>query len=257
MKNNSFKYTLILIDFIVNLFSLLTVNQFVMKKFITLICMGLFFISCSKDDNSSSSPILSNTPMAKAAYDSSNYGIYKGVFVGSTGNVLININNDGTISATVVIDGVTYNFTTIESVSENQYITGLTFTSGTMSFDFNVSADGSNPYVSSIIISGHPNSTIAVVKEDSEHLVKCYQGTYSGDATGTLNLCVIENEINGLAKPNDDIYSIRLEGEVINNQVNGHFEGGTFSGTVNGNNISGTWQNIESENGTWTGTRTL
>lgn len=229
-----------------------------MKKLILLLIFGFLVLSCS-DDDSSGTP-LSNTPTAKAEYDNSNYGIYKGVFVGSSGSVLININNDGTVSATIVVDGKTYNFTTTESVSENEAISGLTFTSGSISFDFSVEDDGSNPVVTNINFSGHPYAEISVVKEDSEHIVKCYQGTYSGDSSGTFNFTISENELYGLASVTSDgqQYSIELEGIVNENAIVGSIEdAGSFAGTINGDNVSGTWSGYDDENGTWTGKRKL
>jgi len=226
-----------------------------MKKIILALLLASFAFSCS-DDGDSTSNNLSNIPTANATYDSNNYGIYKGVFVGSTGYVLININNNGTISAMLTIDNSTYNFTTTESVTLGQPISGLTFTSGSMTFDFNVSANGSSPYVTNINISGHPDATIEITKELSEHLVRCYTGTFQGDSSGIFNLIILENEITGLAKDNEGTV-IYLEGSVNNNAINGEFEGGTFTGNIDNNSIGGNWQNVLSEHGTWSGTRRL
>mgnify|MGYP000851618656 CR=1 FL=1 len=134
-----------------------------MKKIIFLFFIGIVLKSCSNDDDNSGSS-LSNTPQAKAQFDNNNYGIYKGVFVGSSGIVLININNEGSLTATIVIDGVPFVFTTTETVTEGTTITGLTFTSGTSSFDFNVGSNGSVPFVSNHNITGHPNASIDIIK---------------------------------------------------------------------------------------------
>ena len=118
-----------------------------MKKLFSLLFIVTFLISCSKDSSSDSTPSLSNTPIAKLEYDSSNFGIYKGIFTGSSGIITINIKNDGSLNATMVLDGTTYTFTTTETVAENQAISSLTFTSGAMSFDFNTDANGDNPNI--------------------------------------------------------------------------------------------------------------
>ena len=226
-----------------------------MKKIILVLLIGVLTFSCSSDSTSSSS--LSNTPEAKAMYDSSNYGIYKGVFVGSSGSVYININNDGTIFATLVIDGTTFNYTTTESATLNSIISGLTFTNGSSSFDFNVDASGNFATITNITINGHPNANMSVTKEFSDTLVKCYIGSYSGDDTGVFNLIVSGGEINGLAKSNSGSETIDLEGYETNNVISGAFNGGTFSGNVNNNSISGSWQNTSSESGNWSGNRKL
>ncbi|TBX69575.1 hypothetical protein EZL74_06780 [Flavobacterium silvisoli] len=226
-----------------------------MKKLFLFLILGALTLSCSSDSSSGSS--ISNTPEAKSQYDNSNFGIYKGVFVGSSGTVNINVNNDGSIVAILVIDGTTFTYTTTESVTLNSVINGLTFTNGSSSFDFNVDASGNSATITNIVISGHPNANMYVVKEFSDALVKCYTGSFSGDDSGVFNLIVSEGEINGLAKSNSGNESIILQGMETNNVITGSFSDGTFSGNVSGNTISGTWQNISSESGNWSGTRKL
>jgi len=225
-----------------------------MKKVFLTLFFGIIAISCSSDSSSGSS--LSDTPQAKAIYDNSNYGIYKGVFVGSTGTVLINIMNEGQISATLKIDGSTKTYTTSGIAVEGES-TELTFTNGDSSFIFYVNAVGGNVSVDGLNIAGHPNAGIKVIKERSDSLVKCYQGSFSGDTSGTFNFVISGNSLYGLAKENTANYSIQLEGEKSGNSITGYFEGGTFTGTSNGNNISGTWQNDSSESGNWSGNRKL
>lgn len=227
-----------------------------MKKVLLFLFIGLLFVSCSSDD---SGPSLSNTPQAKVAYDNSNYGVYKGVFVGSTGNVYININNDGKISATLIIDGKKYEFITEDTVNEGE-ITGITFTSGSMSFVFEVEDDGSFPMVSSINIPGHPDAQISIIKEDSEHLVRCYQGTYSGTSSGVLNFVTYENEMEGVAKSNEEgSLPAELEGIITNGVVVGTVDEGnaSFTGNVGENSASGTWESLDGGHGNWSGTRKL
>lgn len=212
-------------------------------------------MSCSSDDDSGTS--LSNTPEAKVAYDNSNYGIYKGVFVGSSGTVLININNEGEIFAELVIDGNSSTYTTTETVTQGTTIYDLTFTNGSSSFDFYVDANGNYAEVYDISINGHPNASIYVVKEYSDALVECFKGTFNGDDTGVFNFIITDGEINGLGKPNGSTESVELFGIITNNTISGSFEGGSFSGTRNNNSISGSWENSFMESGNWSGSRKL
>lgn len=231
-----------------------------MKKIITLAVIGLFFLSCSNDNSSSNPNPLSETPQAKAEFDNSNFGIYKGVFVGSSGVLSVNIKNDNTISAKLVLDGTTHNFTTTENVTQNQDIVGLTFTSGNMSFDFGVHADGSNPIISNIEIEGHTLASIEIIKEESTAIVKCYEGTFSGSDSGVFNVMISNGYIYGLGKSNNDNASGAIFGTVINNAINAIAgDVTTISGIVSGDNISGTWLETDnpSHGGTWTGHRTL
>ena len=223
------------------------------------VCTSMFLYSCSKsssNDNSSSST-LSNTPLAKAQFDNSNYGIYKGVFVGSTGIVLININNDSTLTATLIIDHVTYNFTTTQTVNLNQS-TQIHFVNGTNSFNFNVGANGSNPYFSSISINGHSQASIVIVKETSNSLVRCFEGTFNGDNYGTWNGVVKDNIFKGIALSDLDGSTIYANGNVANNRLSGTVStGATFDGSYDGLRSSGTWiDQAYSESGTWNVTRT-
>jgi hypothetical protein len=226
-----------------------------MNKIFLAVIFGVITVSCSSDSSSGTS--LSDTPQAKAMYDSSNFGIYKGVFVGSTGTVLVDINNEGTLSATLTIDGTAKTYTTTESVTEDSTTEGLTFTNGSSSFDFNVSASGENVSISNINISGHPNANIELAKERSNSLVKCYVGSFNGDSTGTFNLIIRGNEVLGLAKPSDDDNSIYLEGGLTGTAISGYWSDGSFVGTVDGINISGTWVNTSSESGSWSGSRKI
>ncbi|CAM3533538.1 hypothetical protein FSS13T_03410 [Flavobacterium saliperosum S13] len=234
-----------------------------MKKIILLFVFSMVLASCSDDDsNDTSLPpddnTLSTAPEAKVEHDASNYGVYKGIFVGSSGTVYVNINNTNTVSAKMVIDGTVYNFTTTEAVSNGQEISGLTFTNGTSSFDFNVLADGENPLINNLNISGHSNASVQIFKEYSFAHIKCYLGTFSGDSVGVFNIATTSDGYAlGLALPNDDTFAIYLDGSITGTSITGTFDGGAFSGTINNNTISGTWQNSVPENGTWTGTRKL
>lgn len=229
-----------------------------MSKIYPLLFAALMMLSCSKNnDNDGNS--LAETPTAKAQYDNSNYGIYKGVFVGSSGVIIVDINNNSTISATLIVDGVTYNFTTTQTVQQGQPTT-INFTSGANSFTFTVSANGTSPVITNLVINGHPSAAILVVKETSTSLVKCFEGNYSGNETGIFNCVIYTNTIKGLSKSTaNNIYVI--DGTVTNGQINatgsGSTSGGaTFVGAVSGNSTSGTWTTGVGFGGTWSGTRT-
>ncbi|MCF6128314.1 hypothetical protein L1S35_01415 [Flavobacterium sp. AS60] len=226
-----------------------------MKKLFFILFTGVFTFSCSSDD--SSGPALSDTPLAKVEYDNSNFGIYKGVFIGSSGTVLININNDGFLEASLTIDGSTSIYTSTESATLNSAMAGLTFTNGSNSFDFSVTANGGDPTVSNINISGHPDATIVVLKEFHNVLAKCYVGSFSGDDSGLFHVVIVDAVVDGIARSNDGGSAFNTDGTLIGTTITGTFEGGTFTGTSSGNRISGSWQNSFGESGTWSGTRKL
>lgn len=233
-----------------------------MKNFILLLVFTITLSSCSKDDNNSSpapEDSLSTSPEAKVEYDANNYGVYKGIFVGSSGTVYVNINNSGSVSARMVIDGIATAFTTAESVTMGQEISGLTFSNGSSSFDFNVLADGENPSIDNINMSGHPNAAVQMFKEYSFAQIKCYLGTFIGSQSGVFNIATTaDGYALGLAAPTGDPNAIYLDGTIENGtSLTGTFEGGTFIGTINNNEMSGSWQNSVPESGTWSGKRKL
>jgi hypothetical protein len=236
-----------------------------MKHYMLSIFAALtLFISCSKSNNNNGggNSNLSSKPEAKAAYDKSNFGMYKGVFVGSTGYIIVDINNSSSISATLVIDGEKRIFTPRSStLTEGTSINSLTFVNGSDSFVFSVDADGANPRVSSINIAGHNGANILIVKETSTSLVKCMEGTYSGDENGIWNGAVQGNKFKVLAFNTMRGKTYTGAGTLDDN---GNLTGivdnrDKFSGNLIGDSGSGTWQNafIESaSSGTWKVTRT-
>lgn len=236
-----------------------------MKKVILFVLIALAF-SCSSSEDSTQTPPTSDidnsglpmTPTAVIQYNDSNFGIYKGIVVGSAGTIVINLMNDDATSATMVVDGVTHTFTTADIITLDQPINAMIFTSGNNSFKFSVDGNGLNPNMSNLILENHPDASGEVIKEYSDALVRCYVGTFSGDDEGDLTLMRIENSVYGLTKSNTEEDSHFIEGTIDTNLViNGVLTVGTFKGYVNGATLSGTWKESSSVNGTWTSQRVL
>lgn len=234
-----------------------------MKKLFTLLFVTSILISCSSDSDSSGSS-LSETPSALAQFDNTNLGIYKGVFTGSSGYITINIKNNGAVNATLVLDGVSSTFTTTEEVNETGAIEALTFTSGAMSFDLNISNSGEEVSAVALIFPNHPNATLNILKEYSDIIVKCYEGNYTGTSAGVLNIVTSENYVGGLIFPNGAEDATFLNGSIDGSALSGFYgegpDAGTFMGNISGNTMSGTWANNSQQNpatGNWTAQRKL
>jgi len=231
-----------------------------MKKFLvkTLLSITIIFASCSENDplitiNDSAEEL----PIALSQYDNSNYGIYKGVFVGSSGTILVNLNNNGVISVSLTIDGVNYPFTSTESITENEQ-TETTFTYQNNSFSFTVNADGSNPLITNVSIEGHPNASIIVVKENSSYVAQLYEGSYEGidqnNDQGTFNAIVFNGSVYILSKSSVYGSSSYASGSVDGNLVSGASSLGTiFSGNIENDEVmNGTWKITQTnEKGIW------
>ncbi|MDB0039728.1 hypothetical protein N9F02_01205 [Polaribacter sp.] len=232
-----------------------------MKKINVLSLILTFFLnSClSVEEPNIIIPNFVETPEASELFNTSNFGIYKGVFVGSSGIVLINLNNNNTISASLKIDGVNYIFSTNESITENQQ-TEINFTNNDNNFVFNVSSTGTNPEITNLSIQGHPNAETILVKETSERLTKVFEGNYNGidnDDAGVFNAIVSGSEMYVLAF--STMYSVfyTANGSVNNENITGVTSTGTnFTGIIENDKMNGSWNNSQSnENGNWNAER--
>jgi hypothetical protein len=171
---------------------------------ITLSFAVTFITSCSKnntdnkivDPPTSGCATCSATPTAVAANNTSNKGVYKGVVVGSTGTIKFDIANGGTtVTGTLVLDGVTINLTTTNTVTAGSAFSATftgTLNGGAVSVKFSVDADGKNPIITLPVIPGHPSVQISVLKELSTALIEVYEGTYTSTKpeNGTFNFVV-------------------------------------------------------------------
>ena len=243
-----------------------------MKKMISFLMLALSMLaSCSKDDTASSSntnttaEILATAPVAKVENDASNTGVYKGVFVGSTGILSISIKNgDDKVTARLKVDGKAIVFTAAGEVIKGQVINALKFMSADgHSFKLTVAADGSSYSVSEIVVTGHPNAAIDLIKEKSNTQIKCYEGSYASNTRasnkGTFNMIFSDTKFKGLSRATEGQDTSYLSGQVSNGVVTGYASGdGYINGKIEGDNISGTWTNKDkTETGTWVGKRTL
>lgn len=175
--------------------------------------IGILIASCSKDDET---PVASytcltckTTPDALAANDVSVKGVYKGIVVGSTGTISINIQNgSSTITATMVLDGVIVSLTSnVVLVDGQPYVAPFTgtFNGSPITMTFSVGLGGSSPTIVSSSIPGHPNAVFLLSKETSTSLIEAFQGTYTYDGqTGVFNIVIARSLSKwGYAEKND------------------------------------------------------
>lgn len=238
-----------------------------MKQLTLTLLIVSSLLSCKKEDDKPSTttpapytcPTCVTTPEAKAEYDASSGGVYKGVIVGSTGTIALYLYNTGTeVKALVSFDGQNATMTTqsLSSWSPGQAITNALFT-GTIngqaiSAYFSVGANGANPQVQ-LTIPGH-TVKVAVYKETSTTLVKNYEGTYTGDDAGTFNMAFHGNDYSIVADNDDD----PIQGTLVNGAIDFSQNGLEIKGSFKGDDVSGTWKDTNNnKQGTWSGKRTL
>lgn len=228
----------------------------------------LLTFGCKKKSTDSTTPYACatcvRTPQALAANDNSSKGIYKGVVIGSTGTIMFDLANNGTtLTALMVIDGVTVNLTSSVTWNAGQsYIAPFTGTINgqAVSITFSVGATGGTPTVVTSSIPGHPNAAFTVVKELSSSLVEGFEGTYSTTRpeTGTFNV-ILSHPLNKWGAV------ARKTGDSTINHSSGYFQGNNIVdssnnavlGTISGDNISGSFVDNSNNTVTITGHRTL
>jgi hypothetical protein len=96
---------------------------------------------------------------------------------------------------------------------------------------------------------GGGGSGVFVVHSGS---VEVFCGTYTGSSDGIWNLSLTDNRLEG-AYNDVDGDSGRLSGTLSGSSVSITFTGGSASGTRSGTTMSGTWQTLDGDAGTWSG----
>lgn len=243
------------------------------KLIVATFCLALAFFSCKKDEtkeetSTTATPYSCATcvtaPEALAQHDNTSKGIYKGVLIGSTGTVKFDIQNGSNdITATMVIDGDTILLTSSVTVEEGQTLiapfTG-TWNGEAVSLVFQVDADGNNSTILTANIPGHSGIVVTVVKETSTDLVEAFEGTYNRSAseTGTFNI-VLSRSMGlwgGIAREDGELDHSEIDGTITANGTIKN-EDGVNIGQLNGETLSGSFQDSEQFTVTFSGQRTL
>ena len=239
----------------------------VKKLFLPALLMTMSFISCSKSDSDPTPAYVcatcNVTPEALAVNDASVMGIYKGIVVGSTGTISINIQNgSNTITATMVLDGTSVLLTSDVTVVNGQsYVAPFTgmYNGSPISITFSVGLGGATPTVVTSDIPGHPTATFEIYKETSTSLIEAFQGTYSKTGeSGVFNVILSRSlsKWGGVAKENGGTENNEVSGTInASNQL--IEENGTTMATINGDVLTGSFLDGEGATITINGTRTL
>ncbi|MDB5198979.1 MAG: hypothetical protein JWO92_942 [Chitinophagaceae bacterium] len=222
-----------------------------MKNTILLLFIIVSLISCKK----SSTPAVVAykcatciaTPQAIAANDAGSKGIYKGVVSGSTGTIVFDVQNAGTtITAIMVLDGVTVNLTSgVTWVANQPYVAPFTGTLNNLavSITFSVGSSGGTPTVTTSSIPGHPGSSFKILKETSTSLVEVFEGAYHTTLPedGTFNLILSRSakiwgadarKVGATATTGSAGGTITADNKLVDT--------GTIVGTLSGDEITGT-----------------
>lgn len=232
-----------------------------------IIGIGIFANSCSKSDET---PVASftcmtckTTPDALAANDASVKGMYKGIIIGSTGTISINIQNgSGTITATMVLDGVSVALTSnVILVNGQPYVAPFTgtFNGSPITMTFSVGLGGSTPTMVSSSIPGHPNAIFVLSKETSTSLIEAFEGTYSYDGqTGVFNIIIARSVSKwGYAEKNNQSGATSTGSGTLNSSGQLLDKDNKIVATITGDLIHGSSTNSNGKTVVVDGKRTL
>ena len=189
-----------------------------------LLYLNLLFISisllvaCSKSNNKQPDqhpPGVPTSPETKPQYDNTSFGVYKGVIIGSSGIIIIKVNNgDNIIKAYLTIDNQRDTLSTLQTLTPGQAINNLSLTGRFSSLRLSANADGSNAQISNLVITGHPLVTALIVHENSNRQVLLYEGVFSGEISGRINFVKVGAEartepVEYIAKVSTDNYIMK------------------------------------------------
>lgn len=240
------------------------------KKIFALLIpsFAIALFACQKS-NTTTIPVteLATAPETKAQYNNTSFGVYKGVIIGSTGTIVFKINNgDNIVKGYLVIDNTKDTLSTTQTLVAGQAINNVRFTGRISSMSLSVNADGSNAILTNISITGHSNVAVLIIHENSNKQIFCYEGTYSGNRSGTFN-CARVGANNGdtayvLAKISDTAQFAQGYAQVNNNSttlniINNPFVTFVIQGSFSENNFNGTWTWTSIGTGTFACNRTF
>lgn len=92
-----------------------------------------------------------------------------------------------------------------------------------------------------------------VAHSDPQGTGQSFCGTYTGDSDGIWNLVRRGTRVVGVYNDAGGDTG-QLTGTANGNGITLSFTGGSATGTVSGNAVSGSWQTVDGDAGTWTGT---
>jgi len=199
-------------------------------------------------------------PEAVAADDNRPSGVYKGVTTtdNESGTVKAVIATDeSTGTAQVTLGSAVYTATQFGIDEDGQGNTVYTFSGPGFTLVI-VATPGGDLVGVDLDIDGEDDLDVDLAKEHSDQLVKCFEGTWSGQVdgtpwSGTWNFIVVDTYIQGSYKGDDDG---SYDGAISGSSATIDLGSGSANGTFSGDCASGGWQ-IYSYAGFWSGCRTL
>lgn len=244
------------------------------KSILVFVTTAICLIGCEKpsSDNPQKNGLLTAAE-TKPQFNNTSFGVYKGVIIGSSGTIIFRINNgDNIVRGYLTIDNQKDTLSTNATLIAGQPILNVLFVGRISSMKISANADGSNALLSNIQINGHNNVTGFIIHENSNKQVLCYEGTFTGSASGVINATRVGLNNNDTTFILSKVQSVndtafyRGFGGTINDttRLNLYFGVGSSrfqivgiynTGNFNPNTFNGTWTGVYG-NGQFTSQRT-
>lgn len=196
-------------------------KQFTIKMLLHFtIAVAIIWGGCKKNEDTNNQAI---------QYDNNNLGSYKGVLVGSSGYITIDLKPTGA-TATIVFDNITYQLSSTVAIPAGAKVTGYTLQKDAVKVVMDVNADGSIPQIA-VTIPGH-DVTAIIYKVTSFVAVESYTGTYRNtdsqspqyNNAGVLSFAVSGDNVTLLSKCSsgdcDDNETDKMTGKIVRSGSN-------------------------------------
>jgi hypothetical protein len=239
-----------------------------MKNTLFILCLLVCsLLACKKSKTDSTDNTLPKEAETKSQFNNTSFGVYKGVIVGSSGTIVFRINNgDNIVKGYLSIDNVKDTLSTTQQLTAGQPIVNVNFVGRLSSMTLSANADGSNAEITNISIVGHNYVKAFLAHENSNLQIMCYEGKFTGDLTGIMNVVKIGSDNNSaplhlLEKIDLDTFIYKGNGiPDIDTSGNTHYFHDTGNpyrtfggkGKLAGNTFSGSWSSW-TPNGTYQG----
>jgi hypothetical protein len=232
-----------------------------MKLLKNLLLMASFaplLVACNKKDD----PGIQDTKSeAKPLHDTRSGGVYKGVIVGTSGVLKIDVaNHSHTLFAVVDCGNFKDTLFSQMSYTVGSALEDVYFSAAGAHLFFSVGADGSNPRAD-LSITDFPHLDVLLEKETSVQPVITYLGTFTGDANGMVHFLVKSQTCQGIALSTNDNQKYQLKGKFQQNKLETDTTiayGLVYTGSQSESQLQGSWKDIHDlKKGNWQATRTV
>lgn len=161
-----------------------------------LALLGLMLFACEKFEKEKEvEQGLPTSPETKPQYDNTNFGVYKGVIIGSSGWIVLKINNgDNIVRGYLEMDDQRDTLTTDSPIVLGEPISNVLFKGRISSLKLSINAYAANAWITDIQINGHDKKMLGfIMHEKSNNQVFCYKGTFTGTAIGIVSAARLAN----------------------------------------------------------------